>query len=365
MSSITCGFIGLGLIGGSIARALKDSGEEVRTVAYDTNKKALTQAYQDGVVDVLVSDIDSRFSDCDYIFLCAPVKVNMENAEKLRPFLSPKTVLTDVGSVKTEMHVRMEELGLGPVFIGGHPMAGSERTGYANSKSKLLQNAYYIITKTPETTQERVDGYRRLVKAMGAIPLVMTYEQHDFITAAVSHVPHVISASLVNLVRDSDSPDGEMRMIAAGGFKDITRISSSSPVMWQNICLTNADNVSRLLGDYIDSLEEIRKAIDSKDGDRLMDFFDSARRYRDTFIDASSGPIKTDNAVHVEIPDETGALAVVITMLAAQGIDVKNVGIVHNREFETGSLRIELHDENDVKKAEKVLVGHGYQVTVG
>ena len=96
-----------------------------------------------------------------------------------------------------------------------------------------------------------------------------------------------------------------------------------------------------------------------------MDFFDSARRYRDTFIDASSGPIKTDNAVHVEIPDETGALAVVITMLAAQGIDVKNVGIVHNREFETGSLRIELHDENDVKKAEKVLVGHGYQVTVG
>lgn len=365
MSSITCGFIGLGLIGGSIARALKDSGEEVRTVAYDTNKKALTQAYQDGVVDVLVSDIDSRFSDCDYIFLCAPVKVNMENAEKLKPFLSPKTVLTDVGSVKTEMHVRMEELGLGPVFIGGHPMTGSERTGYANSKSKLLQNAYYIITKTPETTQERLDGYRRLVKAMGAIPLVMTYGQHDFITAAVSHVPHVISASLVNLVRDSDSPDGEMRMIAAGGFKDITRISSSSPVMWQNICLTNADNVSRLLGDYIDSLEEIRKAIDSKDGDRLMDFFDSARRYRDTFIDASSGPIKTDNAVHVEIPDETGALAVVITMLAAQGIDVKNVGIVHNREFETGSLRIELHDENDVKKAEKVLVGHGYQVTVG
>lgn len=365
MARVTCGFIGLGLIGGSIARALKDSGEDIRTVAYDTDRESLTQAYRDGTVDVLLSEIGPGFSSCDYVFLCASVEANAENAGKVGPFLSWDAVLTDVGSVKTGMHRRMEELGLGDRFIGGHPMAGSERTGYRNSKSKLLQNAYYIITVYPGTDGDRLEGYRGLVRTMGAIPLVMGYEHHDAVTAAVSHVPHVISASLVNLVRASDSPEGEMRMIAAGGFKDITRISSSSPDMWRNICLDNAGNISGLLGEYISSLQDVRKAIDSGDGDGIRMFFDTARRYRDTFADASSGPIKTDNSIHVEIPDETGALAVVMTMLAAGGIDVKNVGIVHNREFETGSLRVELHDETDVGKAERILSGHGYQVTVG
>lgn len=243
-------------------------------------------------------------------------------------------------------------------------MAGSERIGFANSKAKLLENAYYIITETPETSKERTERYRRVVERVGAIPIVMSPQQHDFITAAVSHVPHVISASLVNLVKEKDTPDEEMKLIAAGGFKDITRISSSSPVMWQQICLSNADNISSLLGDYIDMLQDMRRAIDSKDPD-IIGFFDSARRYRDSFIDTSSGPIKTANAIHVEIPDEPGALAVVATLLASHALNVKNVGIVHNREFETGSLRIEMHDENDVRKAAEVLEKHGYPVTVG
>ncbi len=361
--AITCGFIGFGLIGGSIARALKDSGKDIRIIAYDTDRNAMTQAYGDGTADIILSEIGPAFSDCDFIFLCAPVRANMANAEKVKPFLSPDTVLTDVGSVKTEMHRKMEELGLGDVFIGGHPMAGSERTGYANSKTKLLENAYYVITSGEKTQQSKLDEYRTLVESMGAIPLTMSCELHDRVTAAVSHVPHVISASLVNLVEDSDSPAGEMRMIAAGGFRDITRISSSSPEMWRDICLTNAENVSALLDDYIGSLEEIKKAVESGDGERLMSFFGSARRYRDTFAETSSGPIKTDNSVHVEIPDEPGALAVAITQIAARGISVKNVGIVHNREFETGSLRIELHDRNDVEKVMGILTSHGYQAS--
>ncbi|MCQ2079551.1 MAG: prephenate dehydrogenase [archaeon] len=365
MTLHTFGFVGLGLIGGSIARALKAYDANNRIVAYDANRKALTQAYEDGVVDVLVSEIDSRFSDCDFIFLCAPVKFNMDNAAVLKPLLKEGAVLTDVGSVKGEMHQRIHELGLDGQFIGGHPMAGSERVGYANSKAKLLENAYYIITRTESSTKEQTDAYCDIVRMMGAIPLVMTPQQHDYITAAVSHVPHVISASLVNLVRDSDSPNEEMKMIAAGGFKDITRISSSSPVMWQQICLTNSQNVSDLLEDYIRSLTDMKAAIDSHDADKLMQFFDGARKYRDTFIDASRGPIKTANTVHVEIYDEPGALAIVATILASRSINVKNVGIIHNREFETGSLRIDLHDEKEVIKAKEVLEFHGYEVTIG
>jgi prephenate dehydrogenase len=120
-----------------------------------------------------------------------------------------------------------------------------------------LENAYYILTPTPETSTERLEDYRNLVTKTGAIPLILDYKQHDYVTAAISHLPHVIAASLVNLVRDSDSEEGIMKMVAAGGFKDITRIASSSAGMWQQICLTNTENITNLLDDYISSLQTV------------------------------------------------------------------------------------------------------------
>ncbi len=366
MTRITVGFIGFGLIGGSIARALKANPEiDVTTVVYDIDRSSVTRAFEDGVADITVGDIKDGFSQCDFVFLCAPVGRNMENAAIVAPSLKEGAILTDVGSVKGQMQQRIRELGLSKVFIGGHPMAGSERVGYANSKEKLLENAYYIITVDPEVPGEKIEEYKALISATGAIPLVMTPEEHDYITAAVSHVPHVISASLVNLVRDSDSEDGEMHLIAAGGFKDITRISSSSPAMWQHICVSNKDNICELLDRYVDSLKEFRDMIASADEEGLVKTFDGARRYRDTFQDSSKGPIKSANVVHVEIPDEPGALAIVFTILSARGINIKNVGIVHNREVETGSLSIELHDESTMKDVCEILGAHGYETTMG
>ena len=366
MPKLTVGFIGFGLIGGSIARALKANPDiDVSTVVFDIDRASVTRAFEDGIADITVSEIGEGFSGCDFIFLCAPVSRNMENAETVAPFMKEGAILTDVGSVKGQMHERIRSLDLSKVFIGGHPMAGSERVGYANSKEKLLENAYYIITADPEVPEDKIEAYKALVSATGAIPLVMTPERHDFITAAVSHVPHVISASLVNLVKDSDSPDGEMHMIAAGGFKDITRISSSSPMMWHNICVSNSENICNLLDRYISSLTYFRDAIKMSEDDVLVRLFDDARRYRDTFQDSSKGPIKSANVVHVEIPDEPGALAIVFTMLASRGINIKNVGIVHNREVETGSLSIELHDETAVKDVCTILTEHGYETTIG
>ncbi len=365
MTQQTVGFLGLGLIGGSIARALKERAPETKIIAFDPDKDSLSQAYKDGVVDVVSSGIDSQFSACDFIFLCAGVEANAANAGAVAPFLGEKTILTDIGSVKSPIHQKIRDLGLEKRFVGGHPMAGSERSGYANSKSKLLENAYYIITRTESNTPEQIYAYRSLVSSMGAIPIDMSPDRHDFITAAVSHVPHVISASLVNLVREKDGPNEEMKMIAAGGFKDITRISSSSADMWKQICLTNSGNICSLLDDYIGLLNDMKRSIVSHDPDSIFGQFDSARRYRESFIDTSSGPIKTANAIHIEIPDEPGALAIVTTILASNRINIKSVGIIHNREFETGSLRVELHDENEVRHAAKVLEQHGYQVNIG
>lgn len=362
MSTLTCGFIGLGLIGGSIAKAIKLHLPDARLIAYDINSASLELAKKEQIIDEICPDIDAAFGNCDYLFLCAPVSHNAKNLLTLKSFLSPDTILTDVGSVKTGIHRQIEDLHLQAQFIGGHPMAGSERFGYQNAKASLLENAYYILTPSESVPAEKVDAYRKLVESIGAIPLILSYEEHDYVTAAISHLPHVIAASLVNLVKKSDSEEGVMKMIAAGGFKDITRIASSSPDMWQQICLTNADNISELLRTYIQYLGELADYIDGHAGDRLYHFFDSARNYRESFIGTSSGPIKAEYVFTVDIADKPGAIAAIASLLAMHDVSIKNIGINHNRELAEGALRIEFYDRNTLEQAVEVMSRHGYKI---
>ncbi|MCH5274343.1 MAG: prephenate dehydrogenase [Lachnospiraceae bacterium] len=362
MSELTCGFIGLGLIGGSIARALKEARPHIRIIAYDINEEALALALKEGVADSITSAIDNSFSSCDYLFLCAPVSCNDDNLLAIKEVLSPDCILTDVGSVKTNIHQHIKEAGLSAQFIGGHPMAGSERFGYANSKAMLLQNAYYILTPSPETNPHKLASYENLVSEMGAIPLVLSYEEHDFITAAVSHLPHVIASTLVNLVRISDSPEGTMKQIAAGGFKDITRIASSSPTMWQQICLSNGENIAGLLQRYIDALTRARTAIENKDEAALYELFDTARIYRDSFINSSSGPIKRAYDLTVDIADKPGSMATIVSLLAEHGISIKNIGITHNREAAEGSMHLEFYEEDAMQMTKKLLQEKHYDI---
>lgn len=362
MNTQTFGFIGLGLIGGSIARAIREKLPESAIIAYDINGDALQAALSDGVINTAATAIDERFGDCDYLFLCAPVQKNDENLNAVKQVLSPGCLLTDVGSVKTGIHEVIRAAGLEAQFIGGHPMAGSERVGYVNSKAMLLENAYYILTPTESVPTKKLNAYQDLVQTLGAIPLILDYRQHDYVTAAISHLPHVIAAALVNLVRDSDSEDGIMKMIAAGGFKDITRIASSSAQMWQQICLTNTENIAALLKDYIAALTVIQSELQTKDAPALYAFFDGARIYRDSFINASSGPIKKSYTVTIDIADEPGALAAIATILALHQISIKNIGIVHNREAENGVLRIEFYEEASIEQAAEILGAKGYTV---
>ena len=256
----------------------------------------------------------------------------------------------------------IKKAGLEGQFIGGHPMAGSDRVGFINSKAVLLENAYYILTPTASVPENKVTDYKNLVQQLGAIPLILDPTQHDYITAAVSHLPHIIAASLVNLVRDKDSADGLMKMIAAGGFKDITRIASSSAAVWQQICLTNTENISTLLSSYIASLQGIQQELNAKRGDDLYELFDSARIYRDSFINTASGPLKSSYAITIDIADEPGEIAAVATILALKNISIKNIGIVHNREYEGGVLRIEFYQEEAIERSTKILCEKGYSL---
>ena len=358
----TFGFVGLGLIGGSIARAIRKYIPGARILAFTPHPETVQEAVSDGVVDEYVPAVGEGFSACDVIFLCAPVEHNASNLQLLGPWIREGTILTDVGSTKADIHRAVRASGLQRYFIGGHPMAGSERIGYRNSKSGLLENAYYILTPEPEAAKEDIDWMFSFAETIKALPLVVSPERHDYAVAAISHVPHVISASLVNLVKESDDTSQFMKTIAAGGFKDITRISSSAPVMWEQICMTNTDNIRILLDRYIEDLLIFRKSLDSGDSRSINEFFDSARQYRESFADISSGPINRSYILHVDIEDRPGVLAEVVMYLAIAGINIKNIGITHNREYQQGVLRVECHSSDGLAKARELLMNRNYSV---
>lgn len=356
------GFIGLGLIGGSIAKAIRQYYPSDEIIAFDKNKEALALATQESVIDVAATTIDSNFHHCDYIFLCAPVSYNTAYLKQLQEYMHDDCILTDVGSVKTNIHQEVESLGLEQYFIGGHPMAGSEKSGYANSKAMLLENAYYVLTPAKNISAEKVARYTAFIENLKALPIVLDYKQHDYVTGTISHLPHIIAASLVNFVRDSDTKDELMKNLAAGGFKDITRIASSSPTMWQHICVQNKENISSILEQYIDTLIQAKELVDHGNEQAIYNLFDSSKNYRNSLPGTSAGPIKKTFAVYCDIIDEAGGIAAIATILASNNISIKNIGIVHNREFEEGVLRIEFYQEEASKKAVQLLQKFRYIV---
>lgn len=283
MKQLTIGFLGLGLIGGSIARSIRKNFPSCRIIVYSRRKNEdLLQGIKDGIISDITYSIDAHFSECDIIFLCAPVLQNIQFLEQLKPLINKTCIITDVGSVKGNIHKEVKRLELEAQFIGGHPMAGSEKTGFANSSEDLLQDSYYLLTPCKTTAEEKVLFLKKILSGTGAIFATVDAGLHDDITAAISHVPHIVAASLVNMVRENDTSNELMKTFAAGGFKDITRIASSSPEMWESICLSNADSIDHFLSLMIDELTKMRSYIANEQGTEINRFFASSREYRDS-----------------------------------------------------------------------------------
>lgn len=374
MTDSTIAFIGLGLIGGSIARALKKSRPDIRIMAYMRSREKLEQAKKDGVVDVILDGIDEHLRECDLIFLCTPVEYNAEYLSAIRPYLKDGALITDVGSTKSGIHEEIRRQGLESVFVGGHPMAGSEKTGYGNSNDHLLENAYYIVTPpegagagssagSPDPHEApNVGRIVAVAQAIGAIPLILDYREHDRIVAAISHLPHLIASSLVNLVRDHDNEDGIMKQVAAGGFKDITRIASSSPEMWEQICMTNVEPIACILEDYIGSLNRILREIRNHQSQEIYHLFESSRDYRNSITERAKGSVEPSYEFTVDVSDEIGAISTISVILAAKGISIKNIGINNNRERGEGALKIAFYDEASMNAAWERLEKYKYEM---
>ena len=207
MEDLTFGFIGLGLIGGSVAKALKLAAPNCQIIAFDKDTQALRLAAAERIADITCNDINDTFSSCDVFFLCTPVDFNAEYLTQIKAIRKPDSIVTDVGSVKKTIHDAVRELNMENCFIGGHPMAGSERSGYSASSAGLLENAYYILTPTTSVTTDNINLLSKIIKKIGSIPIIMSEDKHDTVTAAISHLPHMVAYALVNLIHDSDDKD--------------------------------------------------------------------------------------------------------------------------------------------------------------
>ena len=360
--NFTIGFVGLGLIGGSIAKTIKRVFPNYKLVGFDEDSETLREALTEQIIDVVADDCGKDFADCSYIFLCAPVQHNIKYLQILKGVVGPNCILTDVGSVKGEIHSEVEKLEMEEYFIGGHPMVGSEKAGFSFSSDRLIENAYYFITPTKKVSEGKVRDFTGFIEELGALTVLLDYEQHDAFTAAISHVPHIIASELVHLVKDMDTDRGILKQLAAGGFKDITRIASSSPIVWEQISLSNRENIKKLLCQAKDSLNRVIQALDTEDHDYLNTYFKEAGEYRDSVPDSAVGLMEKSYEIFVDIPDEPGTLSTTTTLLALNNISIKNIGIIHNREFEEGVLKIMLYDDESARKAKEILRDKNYVV---
>ncbi len=273
--------IGLGLIGGSFALNLKLKGFPGKITAVDINPEAIEKGLELEFID-RGSIKHSIVSGADLVVIATPVGVYETVIEQIKPYIRKGTVVTDLGSVKGELVIKCEKLleGVAP-FVGGHPIAGTEKSGVENAVENLFVNAKFIVTPTERTDPEALEKVKRLWRNLGSEIVEMDPFYHDRVFAAVSHLPHVVAYSIVSAIdRLSEEVKTNLFDYTGGGFKDFTRIAMSDPIMWRDICIANRENLLNSLKTFKAALEEVEKLIEKEDKEGLKEFFQRAKEKR-------------------------------------------------------------------------------------
>ena len=277
--------IGVGLIGGSLARALRDAGHVREVIGYGRGLANLQRAVELGVADRVETSLSAAVRDADMVVLATPVGSMAEILSAIAPYLARDAVVTDVGSVKGTI-AAAARTALGEKltgFVPGHPIAGTERTGVEASFSSLFVGRRVVLTPLPETSAEAVARVRAMWQAAGAEVVSMSVEHHDAVLAATSHLPHLLAYALVDMLARLDD-SREIFAYAAGGFRDFTRIASSDPEMWRDISLANRDAIVSMLKKYRAEIDVLIAAVAAGDGAKLLTLFARAKAARDALV---------------------------------------------------------------------------------
>ena len=275
--------IGVGLIGGSFALALQREFGDLRVIGIDSDPAAIDEAIRRGVIDESAS-LDAT-ADCDLIMIAVPVRQTPAVLAGIAPHLKPSTVVTDVGSTKQDV-ISAARTSLGnkiSQFVPGHPIAGREHAGVSAAASELFEGKNMVLTPMTENTEESIERVRSLWRACGAKVVEMSAETHDAVFAAVSHLPHLLAFALVDEL--AARPNAKtLFSFAASGFRDFTRIAGSSPEMWRDIALNNRDALLCELGAYEAHIVELKRALESGDGDVLEAMMARAKHARERWM---------------------------------------------------------------------------------
>jgi prephenate dehydrogenase len=277
--------VGVGLLGGSLGLALKQRKLAARVEGYVRRTASIAECKKAGAVDNATCDLANAVENADLIILCTPLAQMGELVSQMLPALKPGAIVTDVGSVKASVVSELESVvaKAGGHFLGSHPMAGAEKTGVSAARADLFEDAVCVLTPTPRTKKDVLKKLEEFWKSVGARTLRLTPEAHDDLVSRSSHLPHVVAAELANYVLSPVHPK-EQTALCATGFRDTTRIASGSPEMWRDISLANRKNLARVLGVFIEDLQEFQRALDNGDAKMVEEFFQKAKERRDAYL---------------------------------------------------------------------------------
>lgn len=285
MSTTRVAILGLGLIGGSLGLAFRAAtAERIHVTGYARRPETLELALALGAVDAVAATPEQAVAEADFVFLCTPVLQMLPVAQRALPHMKPGAVLTDAGSTKRWFAEAIRPLlPVGIRYIGGHPMAGREKSGLAAAAPDLFRDRWYLLTPAPDTPPAEVSRLQRLVELTGAMTTVLDENDHDRITAVISHVPHLAAAALVHLLKKERNPAETARFIG-GGFRDTTRIASSDADMWADICMTNAANIAACLDELAGVLNEAARLVRAGDRNGIHAYFSAAKNLRNSLL---------------------------------------------------------------------------------
>lgn len=310
--------IGLGLVGGSVALGLRQRGWYV--AGDDATDGVAARAIGLGVIDA-----EGLRDDAEITFVAVPVGAVTDQVK--RALAETRGAVTDVGSVKAAVCAACDD----PRFIGGHPMAGSELDGLDGADGDMFNGAIWVLTPTPTTADLTVSAVSGIVRSLGAEAIALGPDQHDQVVAVVSHVPHLTAATLMGLAADRSDEHAALLRLAAGGFRDMTRIASGHPGIWLDICAENRPAILAALDGLIERLQNVRGIVDTVDRERLLATLTTAREARTNLPSRVAHP-ESLAEVRIPIPDRTGAAAEVFTLAAELGVNIANFEVVHMAE---------------------------------
>lgn len=349
--------IGLGLIGGSLAKAIKSKCENYHICAIDNSVKTINLAIKQGIIDKGYTSINNAISNSDFIFIATPVNYAIDYIKKILPYTQKDCIISDLCSTKTEILNKAEVESI--KFIGGHPMAGSEKSGFTNSSKNMFENAYYVLVPCKNADKTDLEKLTELIKQIGAIPIVMDAKNHDFAVAAISHLPHVAACCLVNNIKDES--DKKIKL-AAGGFREITRIASSDANLWQSIFFSNKNALMYMLERYISLLKKFYELLKNDNKEEIINFLNSSKTIRDNLDKSIKGLIPSSYILYSDVEDKPGVIGRVANLLSENGINIKNISILNSREYEGGILSIVFYDKNEYLLAKEVMQKNQYKV---